>query len=220
MYDTAVVDAFHNTAALSRADLFPDGKLRPITAISDAEIAAPGWVGSDWKSGTLLVAINPGGGGDKYRRNPTDDELYATFRAFRAAQDFNERAKSLDKLSRTYMRVQQGHNIWRIVRPISEATGECIDELAFINILPFRTREDCLPSRPVMQNSWSKSAERQIRALKPTRIIALGRKAWDVMTRFELPTDAELILFKRGIGDTYIPDESKAVLTKLAAART
>lgn len=214
-----ITRAFHDTAKLGRREIFADTDIKPITAIQDAETPAPGWVGPDWAGGTLLVAINPGGGGDKYRRNSDDDRLYSTFRTFRDADGADAQADAFRSLSQTWMEAQRGHNIWRIIRPIAEATGESIDQLAFINVLPFRTRENKLPSRKVMQETWRLAAKPQILALDPARIIALGKKAWDVLTRFDVPESTEVILFKRGIGDSCIPEESKAVLARLTAAR-
>ncbi|HEX8526383.1 hypothetical protein [Allosphingosinicella sp.] len=94
-----------------------------------------------------------------------------------------------------------------------------MDEIAFMNILPFRTRMDKPAPANVARNAWSKVAEPQIAALHPRRIIALGKKAWDILSRRQLPASSDLILFKRGIGDSYIPAESQAVLRKLTERR-
>ena len=214
----AIVDAFHQTANLRRSDIFPDGKLTPLIASEDAATAAPGWVGRSWSNGTLLVGINPGGGGDRYRRNPTDDQLYSLARTFRDATTELEKAEHFLALSAKWIDIQRTHSIWRIIDLIMKATQEQADEIAFLNILPFRTRMDALPSRAILQVAWDRAAQPQIWALRPKRIIALGKKAWNVMSRFALPPGTELILFKRGIGDSYIPDESKAVLMRLAEA--
>jgi hypothetical protein len=191
----------------------------PITAIEDASTAAPGWVGSSWNCGTLLVGINPGGGGDNYRRNPTDDELYSLARKFREANTLGTQARAFAKLSTKWMQIQRTHSIWRIIAPILDATGESGDGIAFMNILPFRTRMDALPPRGTLRAAWEQAARPQIAALNPKRVIALGKKAWTVMTAFEMPRPVEVVLFKRGIGDSYIPAESLEVLDQLRAAR-
>jgi len=220
MISEAIVAAFHCTALMRRRDIFATDALRPITAAEDADTAAPGWVGSRWSGGTLLVGINPGGGGDQYRRNPTDDELYSLLRAFRDALTEPARKEALEHASRAWQRIQQGHNIWRIIAPILEATGETPDEIAFMNILPFRTRMDRAAPASTLRQAWAQSAEPQIRALQPRRIIALGAKAWKVLSGFPSPCGAETFLFKRGIGDSYIPTESRELLRALAARRS
>ena len=215
----AIVAAFHGSSRLRRSDIFADDKLMPITAVEDASTAAPGWVGQTWIGGTLLVGINPGGGGDNYRRNPSDDELYNCARAFREAKSEETQSKAFESLSTKWIQIQQTHSIWRIIEPILAATSESVDETAFMNILPFRTRMDALPPRAILRAAWEKAARPQISALKPKRVIALGKKAWVVITQFEMPTPADVILFKRGIGDSYIPVESLEVLTRLKANR-
>ena len=70
-----------------------------------------------------------------------------------------------------------------------------------------------------MQRAWDSVALPQIQALGLRRIISLGKKAWHVMARRDLPTESGLILFKRGIGDSYIPQDSQEVLRTLDRER-
>lgn len=216
---STIVQAFHKTAKLRRKDIFPSDALVPVTALEDANTAAPGWVGTAWNQGTLLIGINPGGGGDAYRRNPDDDRLYTLLRSFRDAQ-IHEQEDAFARSSTAWINVQRSHNIWRIIDPILKATDESVDEVAFMNILPFRTRMDKAAPVAVLPAAWERSAKEQVKALAPRRIIALGKKAWDVLVRFDLPSGANLILFRRGIGDSYIPADSIAVLAELTAAST
>lgn len=217
--DQRIVETFHSTALLRREAIFENDSLMPITATEDAKTAAPGWVGPQWGGGTLMIGINPGGGGDNYRRNPTDEELYKLLRAFRDSASAEDQILAFGQLSAAWTRIQKSHNIWRVIGKILDATGEVEQEVGFMNVLPFRTRMDKAPTSKDLQRAWDKVALRQIEALRPRRIIALGKKAWDVMARRNLPTDSELILFKRGIGDSYIPQESQQVLQKLARER-
>jgi hypothetical protein len=210
-----ITAAFHRTALLRRFEIFSDDLLTPRTALDDAHTPAPGWVGSKWKGGTLLVGINPGGGGDEYRRNPTDDLLYSLLRAFRDAASAAEQRARFEALSKEWIAIERSHRIWRIIGPILDATGETESEVAFMNILPFRTRMDKPAPIRAIEAAWARSAHAQVKALAPRRIIALGKKAWNTFNRFELPATSELILFKRGIGDSYIPAESQAVLAQL-----
>lgn len=218
MEDT-IISAFHRSAGLSRSDVFFNDLLMPLTAKDDALVPAAGWVGAGWSNGTLMIGINPGGGGDNYRRNPDDDRLYELLRQFRDVKTLSEQTIAFERLSAGWIDIQRTHNIWRIINAILEATGESAHEIAFMNILPFRTRMDKQPSAKTLKEAWEKIAEPQILALRPRRIIALGKKAWNVLTRFKIPDEAELILFKRGIGDSYVPMESQAVLRQLAAER-
>lgn len=126
--------------------------------------------------------------------------------------------RALAELSSAWIAIQRSHNIWRVISAILDATGEEADSAAFINILPFRTRMDAAAPAAVLQRAWARPTEPQIAALRPRRVIALGGKAWNVLRRHNVPA-GEPILFKRGIGDSYIPEESKAVLADLRRDR-
>jgi hypothetical protein len=220
MIGNAIIDAFSQTAKLTRESLNLPATLMPLTVQEDARTAAPGWIGSNWKGGTLMVGINPGGGGDAYRRNPTDDRLYALLRAVREAGSKEQQRDALMAASKAWISIQRTHNIWRIIEAILSATGEDVEQVAFMNIMPFRTRMDKEPPVVAMAAAWKLSAGPQVNALAPRRIIALGAKAYKALSRFSMDASAELIQFKRGIGDSYIPPESQIVLTQLRAART
>lgn len=156
-----------------------------------------------------------GGGGDNYRGNPSDDRLYCLLRQFRNAREPEQLSRAFEEVSAAWIEIQRGHNIWRVISAILEATGEGVESCAFMNILPFRTRMDAAAPAATLKEAWRKAAGPQVEALQPSRIIALGKKAWDVLCRMEVQTSAKLLLFKRAIGDSYIPPESQAVLAEL-----
>jgi hypothetical protein len=212
-----IIEAFHATSRLRRSDIFDGETATPVVAVEDANTPAPGWVGDGWQQGPVLIGINPGGGGDTYRRNPTDDQLYSLLRAFRDAA-VSDREAAFVRLSSTWRSIQKTHNIWRVISAVLQATGESEREVSFMNVLPFRTRMDKLPSRPEITSAWQLAAKPQLDALKAKRIVCLGKKAWDVLVRFEEIKD-RLVLIKRVIGDSYIAPEAQARLRALASSR-
>lgn len=214
-----VVAAFHSTASLTRSSIFRDQALRPIVAPDDADTAAPGWVGPAWRSGgTVLVGINPGGGGDAYRGNPTDAKLYHLIRVFRDAAP-GSRAEALAALSEAWIEVQATHNIQRVIDAVLEATGEDARSSAFINVVPFRTRNDAPPRRAALAAAWAAASGPQIEALAPGRIVALGRKAYDALVAVGAERRHEVLLIKRSIGDSTITTDARSVLAMLTAER-
>jgi hypothetical protein len=205
-----VVNAFHTAVSAKRDAIFDDDRLTPISAIQDAVTPAPGWVGKNWKSGgTLLMAINPGGGGDNYRVNPTDARLYGLIRDFRAARSAEERGAGLRKLSDAWIQIQASHNIRRIIDAVFKALGTDAHQTAFLNVLPFRTRED----RPA--RVWDTVTKHQVAALAPRRIVALGCKAYDALLAAEADEEYEIVLLKRAIGDSRITPHAQGVLDQL-----
>lgn len=211
-----IIDSFHKVAQLRRENLFPDHRLMPITHREDANTAAPGWVGHDYKLGSIvLLGINPGGGGDAYRGNPTDSALYGRLRAFRDAPP-QDRDTAFTALNETWMSVQQTHSLWRVISAVLAATGLRSSQVAFLNILPFRTREDKAAPSAVMANAWRLAVQPQIRALAPKAIVTLGFKAADALERLASPGSVPRVFrLKRARGDTRVTDEAHATLAEL-----
>lgn len=211
-----IIDSFHKVAQLRRENLFPDDRLMPITHREDANTAAPGWVGHDYQPGSIvLLGINPGGGGDAYRGNPTDSALYGRLRSFRDAPPQNREA-AFAALNETWMSIQQTHSLWRVISAALEATGLRSNQVAFLNMLPFRTREDKAAPSPVMANAWRLAAQPQIRVLAPKAIVTLGFKAADALERLASPDSVPRVFrLKRARGDTRITDEARAALAEL-----
>lgn len=211
-----IVSAFHRTVHLHRDEVFEDDRLMPQCSIADAHIAAPGWVGRDWQpGGTLLVAINPAGGGDNYRINPTDARLYDLVRAFRLAEGLASQSATLRALSDAWLQIQNTHSINRVMAAVLAATGGTFQSSAFLNVLPFRTRENKSARRSEVRNAWDKGASHQVRALAPARIVALGCKAYDALLAAEAHHDHKIVLIKRAIGDNSIPPHALETLAQL-----
>jgi hypothetical protein len=215
-----IISAFHRTVSLRRDEVFEDDRLMPQCSVADASIAAPGWVGEDWQPGcTLLVAINPGGGGDRYRINPTDVRLYDLVRAFRRAEELASQSAALRALSDAWLQIQSTHSINRVMTAVLAATGGTIQSSAFLNVLPFRTREDKPARKSELRNAWEKGASHQVRALAPARIVALGCKAHDALLAAGADRHHKIILIKRAIGDNSLPPHALATLEQLKAER-
>ncbi|UVO49658.1 uracil-DNA glycosylase family protein [Sphingomonas sp. SUN019] len=215
-----LINAFHNTANLKRDAVFDDQRLMPICAQHDALTAAPGWIGKNWRpGGTLLMAINPGGGGDTYRINPADVTLYGLIRRFRDAASSDERAAGLRALSDAWIGIQATHNIRRVVDAVLDATGSDASQAAFLNVVPFRTRGDRPARSAELRRAWLISTQQQVAALAPRRIVALGCKAYDALVAAGADRSHDVVLLKRAIGDSRITPQAKEVLTRLREER-
>lgn len=213
---TNIVAAFHRTARTERAAIFDDDRLMPTSAPQDAAITASGWVGPAWKAGgTLLMGINPGGGRDTYRGNPTDKRLYDLLRQFRDAEDAEKQGAALRRLSDAWMDLQSTHAIRRVIGAVQDAVGETDATSAFMNVLPFRTRGDKPARTGELRRAWAIATGPQVAALKPKRIVALGCKAHDALVAAGAGLDYEIVLIKRAIGDTTIPPHARETLARL-----
>lgn len=211
----SIVAAFHATSLLAPSAVFAEEGLQPITALDDTNTAAPGWIGDRWRpGGTLLVGINPGGGGDAYRGNATDARLYGLIQEFRHAEP-GDQADALAAMSDAWIAIQATHNIRRIIDAVLDAVGEYARSSAFINVVPFRTRNDAAPRKTALTRAWKLASGPQVEALAPRRIVALGRKAYDALLQLGADRKFDVVLIKRSIGDSAVTADAREVLARL-----
>ena len=170
--------------AISRAAIFgpAEPQSRPLNLQADAALMFPGYVGRRYGPGEpVLLAINPGGGKDGYKiRTRADDHFYPLMEAFHwcAANELLERYEAMNAGWITNMRIW---NLRRIIEPALDALGCTVDQVAFLNAVPYRTREDRMPSAHSRRQAWARVTEPLLQLLRPGVIVALGQKAGDVL---------------------------------------
>lgn len=177
-----------------------------------------GYVGADYRpGGTVLLAVNPGGGGDAYRTRSADDEvLFPLLQAFRDS-DPDRAGPFFDVIASAFIDIVRRWNLWRILAPTLDATGAAIDSIAFLNAVPYRIRGDAMPRVTACAAAWEQITGPTLEFLEPGRIIALGKKAGGIMDRF-YAGPADCFCIPRTIGDSYLSPAGNAVLDQIRAA--
>lgn len=210
----------HRNTRVSRADIFGPSDLQymPIRYVEDAALMYPGYVGPKYcKEGIVVFGVNPGGGGDAYQRHPDDDELYCAIRSFvQAKPPYLE--KELSRLNRIFERIVQSWNLWRIFAPTLDALRVQLNEICYLNAVPYRTRENKKPPVAAQSESWRQVIDPTLELLKPATIIALGKAAGQVVERFNT-SPARIYVVPRTNGDTYLCQEAINVLRKIKEVR-
>ena len=118
-----------------------DAKCRPLHLADDANTMFAGFVGRRYRTGAgiVLLAINPGGGGDAYRsRTGEDEHFYPLLRAFKRATQ-EHALEAFERVNETFAEIVRCWNVWKIIEPTLEAAGKALDESAYINLVPYRT---------------------------------------------------------------------------------
>ncbi|MFC5520096.1 hypothetical protein [Polaromonas jejuensis] len=212
--------AFQRSANVSRAALYGterDAQL-PLNLAADARVPFLGYCGPRYAVGNpVLLAINSGGGADEYReRHAEDRELIPLVEAFVRANQ-GTRARTFEAMSRVYMQHVQTWNLKNIVTPTLEACGRTVEEVCYINLFPYRTRKNNMPSAKARYAAWENIVAPLLNELRPILLIALGKKAGRVAERFPQPT-SKLFVVPRTNGDRYVCDEAKAVLEMIRNA--
>lgn len=203
---TAVLSALR----IQREDVFGASDLQlPVSQPRDAMIPQIGFVGQDYRpGGTLLLGINPGGGGDTYARTSEDSLLLPM------SKELRDGLASPDKVSvffGQYAANMRTWNLWRIAAPVLDACGSRQSQIAYLNWCPFRTRGDAMPHAQAMRRSRETYLAPLIDQLAPSRIIALGKKVGGWLEKVPF-NDATQYVIPRTIGDSRVGPEALEVL--------
>jgi hypothetical protein len=187
--DQRIVNAFQRRARLSRNQLgIDESKLRPISAAQHVDIAIPGYVGGEYRSGGLcLVSVNPAGGKDDYSASAGDQLIYEAATRFSSAGRLDESLGELEALGNAFVSAMPFWGAqWGHVRNIIAAADTDLKSIAYVYLVPFRTRGDAgssLPA-PVFQSALQHGFFEILDALDPALVIAMDRPSQQAAERW------------------------------------
>ncbi|AKI03198.1 uracil DNA glycosylase superfamily protein [Hoeflea sp. IMCC20628] len=209
---------FHDLTQITRSEIFgdTDAQLRPINLTSDSAIMFSGYVGSGYEvnKGILLLGINPGGGGDAYEKRSLEDELfYPLLKDFRGSSE-KSALDDFELINKEFATIVKGWNLWRILEPTLSAAGATIDDVAYMNIVPYRTRDDKFPPSLVRKTAWEYIVAPTLKIISPRAVIALGKKAGSIVDT-QLRGRQHVYCVPRTIGDSYISEQARLVLSDI-----
>ena len=205
---------------ISREQIFGSADRLPHGARSDARDMWAGYVGPRYRPGGLvLVARYPAGGTVAYpttARAARDESFYELISAFKRANSVS-RAAAFEALNRHVAKALLPQwKIYKIVRVVLEAAGVSLDEVAYINLVPYQIADNKTPSANVVKAAWAECTAPALAALQPGMVAALGKASGrDLAARSVAP----LYVFRRTNGDTYVHPEAHEAARLLAAAR-
>jgi len=207
--------------AISRAEIFgaAEPQSRPLNLEADAALMFPGYVGSRYEpGGAVLLAINPGGGKAAYKaRTPADERFYPLMEAFQWCTPDALLAR-YEAMNAGWVAGMRAWNLRRIIEPVLDALDCTVDRVVFLNAVPYRTREDRLPSAYARRQAWGRVTEPLLQVLQPGIIVALGQKAGDVLNQQYRGT-ARTFTVQRSNGDTYLTPKALEVLARIREMR-
>ena len=98
-----VAKAYQTALRVSRAQFFEVNTSLPVSLTDSAHIPYLGWVGKNYRGGTVLIAKNPGGGGDsQVETTELDARVIARLKALRDSEAANA-SGLLDELTDAYL---------------------------------------------------------------------------------------------------------------------
>jgi hypothetical protein len=177
----------------------------------------PGFVGRRYQpGGILLIAQNPGNDPFGKGEGTLDLTQYTPLRRLRDAKNRRETIHASQHLMATLESIMKKWNIIRVVaRPLLHALDLDLDDVAYLNLVKFRTRNSNIGSN-LYDKSWP-STSQQITLLDPFDIIALGAKTHKQFTRRYTGNATTHPRIPRGRGDTYLPEEGEKAIKIIAA---
>jgi hypothetical protein len=203
---------------ISREQIFGSTDRLPHGARSDARDMWAGYVGPKYRPGGLvLVAHFPAGGTDPYAntaRAARDEPFYELISAFKRADSLS-RAAAFETLNRHVANALPQWRMYTIIRVVLEAAEVSLDEVALINLVPYRIAGNSKPSAKVVQAAWAKCTEPGLHALQPGMVAALGKAPGEDLAARRV---APLYVFRRTNGDTYVHPEAHDEAARLRAA--
>lgn len=217
-----ICELWQDSVQIEREVLFGphDAKCRPLHLADDANTMFAGFVGRRYRSGAgiLLLAINPGGGGDAYRsRTEEDEQFYPLLKAFKRATP-EHALEAFERVNETFAEIVRRWNVWKIIEPTLEAVGKTLDEAAYMNLVPYRTRADKMPPVAARRIAVKRIVEPTIDLLVPRAIVALGKKAGTIQDIWR--PDVPMYCVRRTIGDTYVHADAIQTLAEMRCALT
>jgi hypothetical protein len=213
---TDIAVHFHNVSQFTREQLRLEEEHMPLYNQQDAETMFAAYVGKGYipGEGTLIIGINPGGGGEKNRYGPSghDKIFYPVVRRFIASGAI----KDFDHIVTVFPEVVPHWGIWAIMSPVLYAAWRPIEDIAYMNMVPYRTRNDGLPKAAARNASWEHVTGPSLDVLNPRTIVTLGKGASDMLGHFNgEDRAANYYCIKRLRGDSGIHPEAKETLRKM-----
>jgi len=169
-----VAKAFRSAMRVGRAELFEANTSLPLSLTDSAHIPYLGWVGKNYRGGTVLIAKNPGGGGDsQVETTALDAKVVAGLKALRDSEETSA-SGLLDELTEAYHTQLSTIGMGVLLNRVLSRAGETLDRVAFFNACPYRTRNDEKLGARTQKKSRELIAAPLLEALSPDTIIYLG----------------------------------------------
>ncbi|MGF6348136.1 hypothetical protein [Variovorax sp. W2I14] len=208
-----VAKAYQTALRVSRAQFFETNASLPVSLTDSAHTPYLGWVGKNYRGGTVLIAKNPGGGGDsQVETTALDASVIARLKALRDSEG-DHATLLLDELTDAYHSQLPTIGMGVLLNRVLSRAGETLDSVAFFNACPYRTRNDEKLGARTQKKSRELVAAPLLEALCPDTIIYLGvevgreaSKTLNARWTYVLP---------RAINDKQINKDAEPVLAQI-----
>lgn len=200
---------------VEREAIFPGGELMPVSLPEFVRVPYLGWVGPRF-NGTVIVAKNPGGGGDSQTDVTQHDRAVAeALLALKTAGDGLAGAE-LRRVFEAFTAQAPTIGMGTLLGRVLDALGEHREEIAFVNLCPYRTRMDKDPGAGAVRSCVSLVLAPLAEALQADTVVLMG----GVAARAEPSLQARWIYkLKRRINDYQLHPDAALRLEEIRSSR-
>ena len=158
-------------------------KWLPKYQLDNAKVMCPPFVGKNYsKGGLLLLGINPGGGGERAKNiNEGDQKLYPIIKDFKKSKD-EIYQKYWSSFASAFREVKPTWDIYpQHIEPVLNASEVTLDEICYLNVLQYRSRDDKYPDsisdmNLVIKPSFENFVKPFIKLVAPSMVVCLGKQ--------------------------------------------
>ena len=181
-----IAELWRHSARLTRADIFgPDDPLRPVYENRgnldwQVDVAAVGMVGTGYRPGGLaILSINPAGGSPTSRTDFLSDRMYEGFKHLRNAAKGRHALAAFEESNKAFITsMQSWGSMTRYLEQIRKAMNWDYEDIAYLYVVPFRTRGDngsqmerTIRGRSHIEKGYEKHLKGQLDLLSPGLIV-------------------------------------------------
>lgn len=168
-----IISQLQELSLITREDLYSNFLEKFSTNLGEIE-SNPfiGYIGKDYlKSKNKLCFVAKAGGESRFLTND-DIIMNDGFIAFRDSKN-DERINTFWSYQRVIKNHIQNWNVFRIPAYLNSKIGQDIDNIAYINIVPFRYKG--APTKMIYKIAWDTFTNKLLNILNPDLIIPLGK---------------------------------------------
>ena len=182
-------------AQITRRDIFgPDDALRPVyldehnVLWTQVDVPSAGIVGPRYRGTLAILSVNGAGAKDDSKALPSSDRMYEACQRLRASEPGASALQAFEALAQAVMASMPDWGVTKHhVQRILDAAQHSLDDIAYLYLVPFRTRGDAGSSMPqaYLDAGYSRHLVRQLPAVAPEVIIAIDRPSQNAALRYQ-----------------------------------
>jgi hypothetical protein len=177
--DPLFVNALHNSAKLTREEIWsPEAPYRPSVRQDFAALPFLGFVGRSFVAGGVVLVASNGNSKEEvdFSKHESHDLEY-----IRLLNNFRNDPSTVQCQDLMEF-VERDMKIWSLastIQRVMDRLDVTMDEMAFLNAIPFSTKESPSGTCPAWANSVKLHLQPIVTVLKPSKVIWLGKAASD-----------------------------------------